>query len=375
MLDMKILDRKDIADLCLGATVLGTGGGGSPELGLFLLNRLIEMGKKIRLISVDEVPDEEVVIHPAMVGSIAPSRGEERKTEDYRSRILAEDGPLLTGLRTLEEAMGRKAFATVPVELGGYNTPVAAILAGLAGLPFVDADTIGRAKPELLMQTYTVHNVSMTPMVLTDLRGNSVLVKKVASFKDAERIARAMAVVGGGTTAVRCPVQGKVFKRTIIPGGVTQAMKIGSALRAAEGEGKDPGQAAIRASGGMELFRGVVHRFEWEDRDGFLWGTIFVRGERNYSGHELKVWLKNENLLTWLDGEPYVVTPDLICILDGKSGHPITNSNMKEGLNILVFGIPAPPFWRTQEALDLVSPKHFDFSIPYTPMEKVIRAF
>jgi DUF917 family protein len=119
----------------------------------------------------------------------------------------------------------------------------------------------------------------------------------------------------------------------------------------------------------------VVHRFEWEDRDGFLWGTIFIRGERNYSGHDFKVWLKNENLLTWLDGEPYVVTPDLICILDGKSGHPITNSNMKEGLDILVFGISAPSFWRAPEAIDLVSPGHFDFSIPYTPMEKVIRTF
>jgi DUF917 family protein len=48
---------------------------------------------------------------------------------------------------------------------------------------------------------------------------------------------------------------------------------------------------------------------------------------------------------------------------------------MKEGLDILVFGIPAPPFWRTPEAIDLVSPGHFDFSIPYTPMEKVIRIF
>lgn len=74
------------------------------------------MGKKIRLISVDEVPDEEVVIHPAMVGSIAPARGEERKTEDYRSWILPEDGPLLTGLRTLEEVMDRKAYSAVPVE-------------------------------------------------------------------------------------------------------------------------------------------------------------------------------------------------------------------------------------------------------------------
>jgi hypothetical protein len=48
---------------------------------------------------------------------------------------------------------------------------------------------------------------------------------------------------------------------------------------------------------------------------------------------------------------------------------------MKEGRGIVVFGIPSHPFWRTKETIDLVSPKHFDFDIPYTPMEKVIQSF
>jgi DUF917 family protein len=370
---VRCLNRINISDLCVGATVLGTGGGGSPELGLSLLNKLLEMGKKIQLVSVTEVPDDEIVVHPAMIGSIAPSKGMKREIEEYSAKILSKEGPLLSGLRTLEEVLSKKVFATVPVELGGYNTPIAAILAALAGLPFVDGDTIGRAKPELMMQTYTIHNVPITPMVLTDMKGNSVLVRKVASFKDAERIARAMAVVGGGTTAVRCPVRGEVLKKTIIPGGVTKAIEIGKALREAELNQKDPVHAVIHASGGREFFRGEVHRFEWEDRDGFLWGTITVRGEGRYEGHELKVWLKNENLLSWLDGIPYVLTPDLICILDSTTGKPITNSKMKEGMKIVVFGIPAHPFWLTQEAVDLVSPKHFDFDIPYTPMEKVIQ--
>jgi len=375
ILMVRRLNRIDISDLCAGATVLGTGGGGSPELGLSLLYKLLEMGKEIKLISVTEVPDDEIVVHPAMVGSIAPSKGEKGETEEYSSKILSEDGPLLTGLRTLEEVLTKKIYATVPVELGGYNTPVAAILAALADLPFVDGDTIGRAKPELMMQTYTIHNVPITPMVLTDLKGNSVLVRKVASFKDAERIARAMAVVGGGTIAVRCPVKGNVLKRTIIPGGVTKAIEIGKALREAEWHQKNPVDAVIHASGGTELFQGMVYQFEWEDRDGFLWGTITVQGEGRYKSHELKVWLKNENLLSWLDGKPYVLTPDLICILDAATGKPITNSKMKEGMRIVVFSIPAHPFWRTEEANDLVSPKHFDFDIPYTPMEKVIRVF
>jgi DUF917 family protein len=366
------LNKIDITDLCVGATVLGTGGGGSPELGLFILNRILEMGKEIRLISAEEVPDDAIVIHPAMVGSIAPSESGKAEVEEYCARILSEEGPLLSGLRVLEDILSRRIYATVPVELGGYNTPVAAILAALAGLPFVDGDTIGRAKPELMMQTYTIHNVPITPMVLTDMRGNSVLVRRAASFKDAEKIARALAVVGGGITAVRCPVKGDVLKRTIIPGGVTKAIDIGKALREAEADHRDPVQAVIQASGGTEFFRGEVDQFKWEDRDGFLWGTITVQGKSRYKEHELKVWLKNENLLSWLDGKPYVLTPDLICILDPTTGKPITNSDMKEGRKIVVFGIPADPFWCTQEAIDLVSPKHFDFDIPYTPMEKVL---
>jgi DUF917 family protein len=367
------LDKVDVSDLCIGATVLGTGGGGSPELGLSILNQLEDMGKEIKLISMEEVPDDEIVVHPAMVGSIAPSQEGKSNAEDYISTILSEEGPLLAGLRTLEEVLAKKVYATVPVELGGYNTPIAAILAALAGLAFVDGDTIGRAKPELMMQTYTIHNIPITPMVLTDMKGNSVLVRKVASFKDAERIARALAVVGGGTTAVRCPVRGQVLKRTIIPGGVTKAIEIGRAWRKADESHEDPVHAVIQASGGREFFRGEVDQFEWEDRDGFLWGTMTVRGQGRYKGHELKIWLKNENLLSWLDGNPYVLTPDLICILDAKTGRAITNSNMKEGRKIVAFGIPTHPFWRTKEAIDLVSPKHFDFDIPYMPMEKVLQ--
>jgi DUF917 family protein len=372
---VRILDKTDLSDLCLGATVLGTGGGGSPELGLSLLNRLLEMGKEIKLISVEEVPDDGIVIHPAMVGSIAPSKNRKAELEEYCIKILSEESPLLSGLRTLENELSKRICAAVPVEIGGYNTPVAAILATLAGFPFVDGDTIGRAKPELMMQTYTVLNIPITPMVLTDMKGNSVLVEKVASFKDAERIARAMAVVGGGTIAVRCPVKGAVLKKSIIPGGVTKAIEIGKTLREAERNQKDPVQSVIKASQGTELFKGTVNRFEWEDRDGFLWGTITIQGEDRYQGHEFKVWLKNENLISWLDGKPYVLTPDLICILDARTGRAITNSKMKEGMQIVVFGIPSDPFWRTPEAIDLVSPKHFDFDIPYKPMEKIVQIF
>ena len=372
---MKTLDKADVEDLCMGATVLGTGGGGDPELGLFLLKRLLDMGKLIELASVHEIPDDAVVVHPAMVGSIAPCQGKARDLESLSRRVLSEDGPLMSSLRTMEQVLGQRVYGTLPVEIGGYNTPVAAILAALAGIVFADGDTIGRSKPELMMQTYTVLNIPITPMVLTDDRGNSVLVRKTADFRDAERIARAMAVIGGGTTVVRCPVDGKMLKTAAIPNGVSKAMSIGKGCREAQRSGIPADQAVILASGGTELFAGTVSRFDWEDRDGFLWGTIFITGDEKYQGHELKVWLKNENLVSWLDNAPYVVTPDLICIIDRGTGKAITNTNMTQGLEVTVFAIPADPFWKTEKALDLVSPKHFDFDIPYVPMEQILRGW
>lgn len=366
------LGKEEIADLCAGATILGTGGGGSPELGLSILNRLLEKGKQVRMISAEEVPPAAVVVNASMVGSIAPGRGGEMGMEEYIAKISSPDGPLLTSLRNMEEAISEKVFATLPVELGGYNTPVAAIVASLAGLPFVDGDTIGRAKPELMMQTYTVLNVPITPLAIADFKGNAVLVKKVAGFRDAEKIARAMAVVGDGTFVVRCPVRGEVLRKGIVAGGVTRAIEIGRALREADAARQDPLRAAIQASGGTEFFRGEVTKFEWEDRDGFLWGTLALQGSGSYAGHELKIWLKNENMLSWLDGRPHVVTPDLICVIDAATGRGVTNADVGEGRKLAVFGIPAAPFWRRPEALDLVSPRHFDFDIPYTPMEKVL---
>ena len=40
----RLLNKVDISDLCLGTTVLGTGGGGSPELGLFILSQAFRNG-------------------------------------------------------------------------------------------------------------------------------------------------------------------------------------------------------------------------------------------------------------------------------------------------------------------------------------------
>jgi hypothetical protein len=372
----KEFDLKDAEDLCVGATILGTGGGGPLETGLSYFRHLLNRGKTIRMISVEDVPDEAIVVHPSGVGSIAPSKkGTRRQWNSTGEDLFDPNHPLLSGLALLEESIGTKVHAIVPVEIGGMNTALAALLASLAERPFVDADTIGRAKPELEMQSYTLYGIPITPMILFDGSGNTVIVKSVADYGDAERIARSLSILWGGATGVRCPVKGSVFKKSIIPGRVSKSVEIGKARRKAIQRGGDTLEAVLNASGGVLLFQGEVTRFEWEDRGGFMYGTVEFTGRDRFEGHGFKIWMKNENLISWIDEEPYVMSPDLICAVETDGAKPFTNDEIRKGMDVTVFGIPPHPLWRTQEGIELVSARHFGYDLPYRPLEAVIKAF
>ncbi len=367
------LDRREAEDMCVGATVLGTGGGGSTELGIQLLQAAIDAGKTVRLARADEVPEDAIVVMAAFVGSIAPGSKEDRYRQTLREQILSQESPLLVGLRLLETHLGLPVFAALPAEMGGLNTAVAAILGALAGIPFVDGDSIGRAKPELEMGSYSLRGLSLAPMAVCDVWRNRTLVLQTQSFKVAEQIARALAVIGGGTVTVRCPISGIDLRRMVVGGTVSKALAIGEAYRTARERGGDCVGAILRASGGVRLFEGTISKLSWEDRGGFMWGDFWLRGTGPDKGHSFRVWLKNENEISWLDDKPYVMTPDLLCAVEAGSGRPFTNSELVEGKAMVVFGVPADPIWRTPEGLALTGPSHFGFDLTYRPLEEIVK--
>ena len=343
-------------------------------MGIHLLEAALDAGKAVRLISPREVPDNAIVVMPSFVGSIAPGPKDDRYRQAMREKILTPESPLLIGLRMLETHLGSAAFAILAVEMGGLNTAVAAVLGALAGIPFVDGDTIGRAKPELEMGTYALLGIPLAPMALCDVWGNHILVSQTESFRSAEQIARALSVIGGGTVTVRCPIKGSDLRRMVIGGTVSKAMTIGRRLREAGAAGRDAVTAIIEAAGGTWLFQGKVSRLAWEDRGGFLWGDYWLQGTERSEGHTLRIWLKNENEISWLDDRPFIMTPDLLCAVETKTGRPLTNSDLREGLEMVVFGVPAEPVWRTPEGLALTGPKHFNFDLTYRPMEEILSA-
>ena len=93
-------------------------------------------------------------------------------------------------LEALEEYAGFSAYATIPVELGGFNTLAAVDVAARCNIPVMDADGAGRSVPEVHLKVYTIDSIVLTPMVVADVHAKSVvIVKETMDSRAAERIA------------------------------------------------------------------------------------------------------------------------------------------------------------------------------------------
>lgn len=103
----RLIHARDIDYLALGATVLGTGGGGDPYIGALMAKQAIEQYGPVELISIDELADDDLVIPSAMMG--APTVMVEK--------MPSGDEPV-KAFTQLEKFLGRKAAATVSIEAG-----------------------------------------------------------------------------------------------------------------------------------------------------------------------------------------------------------------------------------------------------------------
>jgi hypothetical protein len=202
-----------------------------------------------------------------------------------------------------------------------------------------------------------------------------MLVTHVYDYSRAEDICRAMAVVsGGGCMTMGSPIRGKDLPQSIVKNSVSGSIKLGKSIRESNNKGKDPVEAAVKALKGHLLFKGKVKQFQREERGGFMWGEHNYEGTEDFSNHKFRVVYKNENLLSWLDGSPYVTCPDLLCVLDAKDGRGLSNwgNDFFTGREVAVIGYKIDPLWRTKRGLEIFSPAHFGYDIKYRPIENVV---
>lgn len=363
---MRELNKQNMIDILYGCAVLGTGGGGPLENGLAMMQKHFEKGETLKLIKLDELPDDALVATPYGCG--APSA--EGKNPRFDGLEISEKASSVLALEALESHLGKKIYAVGSTELGGANTAEALHAAIEKGVPVIDADPAGRSVPELQHSTYFVKDVPIYPMGVATKFGEKIVIQNVQNDFRAEEIVRAIAVASDNMVGVADHVNiGKVIKNALIPDMITYAENIGRLLRETNDAGGDVAEAIASANDGKVVFRGTVTNFPWETRDGFNFGEIHLDGEGMYSGEKYRIWLKNENIVSYRNEEVDVIAPDLICMI-GENGKPLTTPNFEVGQRMTVLALPAPEIWTTEEGLKCFGPEHFGFDFKYRPFKR-----
>lgn len=361
---VKMLSRQEADDLLIGAMFFGCGGGGDPEDGRRIINEVYSRGNKFSLMDPGELADESLV---AIVGYVGG--GISKKEKELVKDLKKVEDPVLIAVKELAAYLDEEFVAYMPSEIGPGNTFVPLYLSALEKKPTLDADTAGRAKPSVSNSTTCIVGISATPLVIASEFGDIIILKDSLNEHRVEDVCRYMARASGGMCAVaRCPARGQELKKGIVSNSISRAIDVGRAIR----EAKDnPVQELIKAVGGIKLFEGRIVNFSREERGGFMWGEIEFEGIKTYRGHKYKVWYKNENLITWKDEKIDVTCPDIISIVDSKTGIGIYNwgNDLKRGRECTVIGVKAADIWRTKAGIEIFGPKQFGFDIEYRPLE------
>ncbi|MBT2216741.1 DUF917 domain-containing protein [Virgibacillus dakarensis] len=357
---MRLIGKQEIEDIAIGAALLGTGGGGDPYIGKLMALQAIEDNGPVKVLSVDEVPDDALIVPSASMG--APT-------------VMVEKVPsgeeAIGAFQSLETYLGKKIFATMPIEAGGVNSMLPFVLAARLGLPVVDADGMGRAFPELQMVTFYLEGVSATPLVLADEKGNHSLLNTINNVW-AERIARSATIEMGGSVMLSIyPMDGQTVKRSGIPDTLLLEERIGRSIREAKQRNEDPITEVLKLTNGYKLFKGKVTDIDRKTETGFARGVATIEGMEAYQHEELYLRFQNEHLLAETKEKVLCMTPDLIAVLDSDTGMPITTEGLRYGARCVVVGLPCHPKWRTAKGIETTGPRYFGYDVDYTPVEKL----
>ncbi|NIK61501.1 DUF917 domain-containing protein [Kribbella shirazensis] len=356
---MRIIDEEALNDITTGSTVLGSGGGGDPYVGMLLARDAIRRFGPVQLVDVDEVPDTANMVFIAGIGAPGVLIEKLPRAAEYE-RVLGQ----------LERFTGTTYDYVCPAEAGGLNAVTPFATAAARGLPVVDADGMGRAFPHLEMVTPTLYGGSATPFVMVDEHGNTMFLESTSNAWS-EEYARAAVLASGANAAMALyPMTGAEAKQRLVRGALTLAQDLGRTIREARAAHTSPVDAVLEQQGGVLLFTGKVEEVERRNERGWTIGQAHLSGLDGDRDHTMTIHFQNENLAAERDGAMVATSPDLIMALELDTGTPIPAEEIRYGYRVAVLGLPADPHWRTAAGIELAGPRRFGYEHDYRPVEE-----
>ena len=370
----RILKEQELVDMLVGSCIQSTRGC-DPEQSIKKVKEALNQGKQFKLISTNNFPADWMVVAVQGLGGGGAWEHVIERTQRQNLPTITEAEANSRVVDLLSEHMGKEVKALIRSEAAEATT-TALLVAADKGIPTLDAGITGRAVPEVQQSIPWINGIASIPTAIITRWGDEIIIKHAVDEYRVEDIGRAIAVASGGSaTITMTPMSGKQLQRGVIPGNLSEAILFGKTVREARQAGKDPIAALLDASNGYKLFQGIVTKSDERGDRGFNWVDVEIEGINEYAGHTYKVFVKNENIVAWLDDEVDVISPDYIYNLNPETGESTTGGGGVGGypldVEVVMVGVPAPEQWRNEKGIELIGPRHFGFDFEYTPIEKL----
>ncbi len=351
----RILNEQSILDVLCGATILGGGGGGPMSAGLTMLDNYKKAfpGKPLEITLIDSAEMEDNAYAAVICGMGSPKKV---LGVDFSPYVVNAFNALKKHVASMKQPKELKY--ALAVEMGGFTTCMPILISLMEGLPLMDADGAGRAVPGLDTLLFDVYGLDASPLAFADGDGNEMLLltknPKNASFS--EEVGRALSATFDGKVGL-CgwTVGGKDIDACLAIGSITLAERIGAIVRECM-ENNTPGEVfrLINERGvakARQIINGKVTKFFNDTKGGFDYGYFIVTDD---DGNQWRTEYQNENLLlSRLDGEkriPVMTVPEVIATYDPKTGTPLTNAAIEEGMDIALGAIKVHEAWWGKES-------------------------
>ena len=334
------LHKKDINEILLGSSLLGTGGGGRFELAKEIAQTI---NSPVSLQSIDTIEDNDLIITAFMVGG------------------LKKRGDLGTGIRKsielLKRILNKEISYLIPVEIGPTAVMNILKIASELSLPVLDGDLVGfRSAPEIYVEAITLNKINRLPIAAINLEGDSIILTETESIKNIERILRTFSDQSRSEVYVAgYPLYKSAIENYFGEGSLTFTSRLGKLMN--DVLNKTSLVTKLKQEEINYIDEGIIVKQEDQDNKGFTIGKVYIQSTKT----QYEIVYKNEYLVLLKNNRVLLTSPDSILLFDPIRKRGLNNSENNMHKRVYIFIKKAIPPWRTIKGKKLFSPKNLGF--------------
>lgn len=355
-----ILRPHHLDDLALGARLLGSGGAGRTYEISLAAKSLLETAGPVLVEPVSSLEKDDELITTGLVGSVIAYSEKPSSSEPF---VLAYNA-----LRSVESV---SPTFVCTYEMAGVNAFASVLVAAAANVRLVDIDGMGRAFSGLHQTSFNLGGVPMTPCSIVNSSGKRIDIHD-HSPEEAEAVLRTFMEASGGWAAFAgYSMNGGTARMTGIRGTMSRALELGQKFSKALKQGQHPRSGIENfcdSDGDVDFIaHGRVIEVDWrsahdEQHSERRVGSIVVITQDGFS--HFRIEAQSEYLLLMENGIVRSNSPEIIDLLDSRTGTPIPAEELVPGFAVSIITIRVAGVWRHASGSRLVGPQVFGYEIP-----------